>query len=134
MHKIKVKKCNSLLGNLIMNFKKATETYSIVSCSTKGQIKSEWIYKSSIFQISNSKIRRISALKVYLKLNQKVVRVTLSTNDKPSLNMQKKIGQIVLYLQIFNFKTFRARNPSNFGVANLENRWLYKFILTLSDL
>ena len=64
--------------------------------------------ESSIFQIINSKIRRISALKVYLKLNQKVVLKTLSTHDKPSLNMQKKSGQIVLYLEIFNFKTFRA--------------------------
>ena len=26
----------------------------------------------------------------------------------PSLNMQKKSGQIVLYLEIFNFKTFKA--------------------------
>ena len=50
----------------------------------------------------------ISALKVYLKLNQKLVRITLSTYDKPRLNMQKKMGSIVLYLQIFNFKTFRA--------------------------
>ena len=60
--------------------------------------------KSSIFDFSNSKIWRISALKVYLKLNQKVVRITLSTYDKPSLNMQK-IGS---NCPIFNFKTFRA--------------------------
>ena len=59
--------------------------------------------RSSIFQIW-----KISALKVYLKLNQKVVLITLSTHDKPSLNMQKKSGQIVLYLEIFNFKTFRS--------------------------
>ena len=59
--------------------------------------------KPFIFQIG-----RISALKVYLKLNQKVVLITLSTHDKPSLNMQEKSGQIVLYLEIFNFKTFRA--------------------------
>ena len=64
--------------------------------------------KSSIFQISNSKIWRISALKVYLKLNQKEVLINLSTHGKPSLKMKKKSGQIVLYLEIFNFKTFRA--------------------------
>ena len=51
--------------------------------------------KSLIFQISNWKIWRISALKVYLKLNQKVVGA-------------KKLGQIVLYIEIFNFKTVRA--------------------------
>ena len=48
------------------------------------------------------------ALKVYLKLNQKLLLITLSIHGKPSLNMQKKSGQIVLYLEIFNFKTFRA--------------------------
>ena len=47
--------------------------------------------KSLIFQISNSKIWRISALKVGLKLNQKVVRIFLSTYDKPSLNIKKKL-------------------------------------------
>ena len=29
---------------------------------------------------------------------------------------------------------FSGRNPSNFWVANLENRWLHKIILTLADL
>ena len=48
------------------------------------------------------------ALKVYLKLNQREVPITLNTHGKPSLNMQKKYGQIVLYLEIFNFKSFRA--------------------------
>ena len=32
---MKLKICNFFLKNLIMNFKQATETYSIVSCSTK---------------------------------------------------------------------------------------------------
>ena len=69
---------------------------SIESSLVKGQIKSEWIWKSSNFQISNLKIWRISALKVYLKLKQKVVKIILSIYDKPSLNMQKKLDQIVL--------------------------------------
>ena len=64
--------------------------------------------KSSIFQISNSKIWRISALKVYLKFYQQLVLITLSTHGKNSLNIQKKSGQIVLYLEVFNFKNFRA--------------------------
>ena len=34
--------------------------------------------------------------------------ITLSTHGKRSLNMQNKSGQIVLYLEIFNFKTFTA--------------------------
>ena len=46
------------------------------------QIQNEFM-KTSIFQISNSKILRISVLKVYLKLNQKLVRITLSTYYKP---------------------------------------------------
>ena len=91
--------------------------------------------KSYIFQITNSKIWRISALKVYLKLNHKVVLITLSTHGKPSLNMQKQSGQIVLCLDIFNFKTFRAEILQIFElVIYLENWWLHKFILTLSDL
>ena len=45
---------------------------------TKGQIKSQWIYK--IIDFPNCQFKT-----VYLKLNQK----TLSTHDKPSLNMQK---------------------------------------------
>ena len=52
--------------------------------------------KSSIFQIS-----RISALKIYLKLNQKLVRITLSTYDNPGSNcFISRAGD--------NFKTFRA--------------------------
>ena len=61
-----------------------------------------WIHQFS--KLATQKFKRISALKVYLKLNQKVVGITLSTYDKPSLNMQKKSGQIVLYLEILNFK------------------------------
>ena len=34
--------------------------------------------------------------------------MTLSAHSKLSLDMQKKSNQIVLYLEIFNFKTFRA--------------------------
>ena len=45
---------------------------------------------------------------------------TLSTNRKPSLT-----GQIILYFGIFNFKTFRVKNPSNVWVGNLKNRWLH---------
>ena len=90
--------------------------------------------KSSIFQISNSKIWRISALKVYSKLNQKVIRIILSTYDKPSLNMQKKIGSNCPISRDIQLQNFQGRNPSNFWVANLENRWLHKFILTLSSL
>ena len=48
-----------------------------------------------------------------MKLNQKVVRINLSTYDKPSLYMQKKFCKIVLYLEIFNFKTFRAEILQN---------------------
>ena len=62
--------------------------------------------KSPIFHFSNSKIWRISALKVHLKINQKLIIITLSTNGKSSLNLKKKSGQIILYLEIFNFKTF----------------------------
>ena len=69
--------------------------------------------KSSLFQISNSKISRISALKVYLKLNQKVVKTTLSTYDKPSLNMQK-IGTNCPISRGIQLKNFQGRNPSNF--------------------
>ena len=93
------------------------------------QIQNEFM-KSSILQISNSKTWRISALKVYLKLNQKVVRITLSTYDKPSLNMQKKC-QIVLYLEIFNFKTFRAEILQIFELVIwkiddfINSFWLY---------
>ena len=38
---------------------------------------------------------------MFLKLNQKVVRIALSTHDKPSLNMQK-LGQIALYLALIS--------------------------------
>ena len=64
--------------------------------------------KSSIFQISNSKIWRISALKVYLQLNQKAARITLTKYDKPSLNMQKQIWANCPISIDFNLKTFRA--------------------------
>ena len=64
-------------------------TDSDTTSLAKGQIKSEWIYEVIDFQISNSRIWEITALKVYLMLNQKVVRITLSTYDKPSLNMPK---------------------------------------------
>ena len=87
--------------------------------------------KSSIFKITNSKIWRISPLKVYLKLNQKVVLITLSTHDKTSLNMQKDLVKFSKDIQLQNFQ---GRNFSNFWVGNLGNRWLHKFILTLSDL
>ena len=43
--------------------------------------------------------------------------MTLSAHGKPSLNMQKKSGQIVLYLEIFNFKTFRAEILQLFEVV-----------------
>ena len=77
-------------------------------CKTKSQIKSEWIFEVIDFPNYQLKIWRISALKVYLKLNQKVVLTDVSTHGKPSLNMQKKSGEIVLYLEILNFKTFMA--------------------------
>ena len=66
--------------------------------------------KTSIFQISNSKILRISVLKVYLKLNQKLVRITLITfEDTGLLKYANILKQIVLYLEIpFNFKTFKT--------------------------
>ena len=66
-----------------------------------------------------------------MKPNQKVVRITLSTYDKPSLNMKKKIGQIVLYLEIFNFKTFRAEILQIFELVIwkiddfINSFWLY---------
>ena len=66
----------------------------------KGQIKSERIYEVQsydevlIFQNTNSNVWRISALKVYLKLNQKLVLITFSTHEKPSWNVQKNSDQI----------------------------------------
>ena len=86
--------------------------------------------KSSIFQITNSKIWTISALKVFLKLNQTVVLITFSTHDKPSWNVQK----ILIKSRDIQLQNFQGRNPSNFWVGNLENRCLHKFVLTLSDL
>jgi hypothetical protein len=55
---------------------------------------------SSIFQITNKNIVKISALKVYLKFNWKIVLITwtLSKHGKPSWSN----------LEISNFKTFRA--------------------------
>ena len=38
--------------------------------------------------------------------------------DKPSLNMQKNLDQIVLYLEIFNFETFRAEILQIFELLN----------------
>ena len=77
---------------------------------------------------------RISALKVYLKLNQKLVLITLSTHGKPSLNMKKKIWSNHPISRNILLQNSLGRNPPNFWVGNLENRWLHKFILTLSDL
>ena len=68
-----------------------------------------------------------------MKLNQKVVRVTLSTNDKPTLNMIKNGSNCPIFRDI-QLQTFQGRNPSNVWVANLENQWLHKFVLDLSDL
>ena len=64
--------------------------------------------------------------------------MTLSAHGKPSVNMQKKSSQIVLYLEIFNFKTFRAEILQIckyvFEVVIWKNQCLHKIILTLSDL
>ena len=49
----------------------------------------------------------ISFLKVYLKFKQKLVRITLRTYDKSSLNMQKN-GSNCPITMIFNFETFRT--------------------------
>ena len=59
-------------------------------------------------KLPTQKFERFLPLKFYLKLSQKVVLITLSAHDKPSLYMQKKFCRIVLYLEIFNFETFRA--------------------------
>ena len=108
-------------------------TDSDTTSLAKGQIKSEWIKKSSIFQISKSKLWEITALKVYLKLNQKVIRITLSTYDEPSLNMQNKIGSSCPIFRNILHQNFQGKS-FKFWVANLENRWLHKFIQTLFDL
>ena len=78
--------------------------------------------KSLIFQISNSKIWRISALKVYFKLNQKVVRKTLHMTNLFDM------GQIVLYLKIVNFKIFRGKILQIFDLLIndfIDFFWLY---------
>ena len=79
--------------------------------------------KSSFFQID---------LKLYLKVNQKVITIILSTYDKPSLNMQKQLDQIVLWLEIgIQLQNFKGRNPPNFWVAIwkigdfINSFWLY---------
>ena len=61
----------------------------------------EFMKSSMIFQITNENIVRISALKVYLKFNKKLVLITLSTHGKSSFNMQKHLsGQgHILYLE-----------------------------------
>ena len=43
--------------------------------------------------------------------------MALSAHGKPSLNMQNKSSQIVLYLEIFNFKTFRTEILQIFEVV-----------------
>ena len=43
--------------------------------------------------------------------------MTSTAHGKPSLNMQKKSGQIVLYLQKFNLKTFRTEILQIFEVV-----------------
>ena len=72
-------------------------------------------------------------LKVYLRL-----KISMYNNFERTwqilLKYAKKSNQIVLYLEIFNFKTFRAEILKIFEFGNLENRCLHKFILTLSDL
>ena len=59
--------------------------------------------------------------------------VYLLTHGKPSLNMQKKLVKYPISRDI-QLQNFQGRNPSNFWVGNLENWWLHKFTLTLSDL
>jgi hypothetical protein len=58
----------------------------------------------------------MSALKVYLKPNQKIVRITFSTYDKPSLKMQKNWVKLS-----YSTSKLSGHNLSNFWVANLEN-------------
>ena len=72
-------------------------------------------------------------MKVYVRL-----KISMYNNFERTwqilLKYAKKSNQIVLYLEIFNFKTFRAEILKVFEFGNLENRCLHKFILTLSDL
>ena len=68
--------------------------------------------RSSIFQITNQKNLKDFCPKS-LKLNQKVVKITLSTYDKPSLNMQKNGSDCPISRDI-QFQNFQGRNPSNF--------------------
>ena len=91
--------------------------------------------KSSIFQISHSKIWRISALKVYLKGNQKVVHTTniFSTQGKPSLTIQKNWSNCPISRDI-QHQNFKGRNPSNCWAGNLKNHWLHKFSLTFRQI
>ena len=46
----------------------------------------------------------------------------------------KKIGSNCPISRDIQLQNFQGRNTSNFLVATLENQWLHKFILTLSDL
>ena len=40
----------------------------------------------------------------------------------------------VLKSRDIQLQNFQGRNPSNFWVGNLENKWLHKLVQTLSDL
>ena len=74
------------------------------------------------FQITDSKIWRISALKDYLSL--------IKNNEN-----KKKFGQIILHLfRDIQFQNFRGRNPSNFEFLIWKNWWCHKLILNFSDL
>ena len=46
----------------------------------------------------------------------------------PSLNMQKKSGQIVLYLEIFNFKTFKAE------ILFIYFQWILLSVTAVSEI
>ena len=59
--------------------------------------------------------------------------MTLSAHGKPSLNMQN-IGSNCPIFRGIELQNFQGRNPWNFWVSNLENRWLHKSTQTLSDL
>ena len=55
-----------------------------------------------------------------MKLNEKIVLISLSKHYKTSLNMQKQSDQIVLYLKIFDFKNFRAEILQIFELVILK--------------
>ena len=60
--------------------------------------------------------------------------ITLSSHDKPSLSIQNKIWSNHPISRDIQLQNFQGINPSNFWVGNLENRWLHKSVLILSDL